>query len=174
MIWLKTLGVACIISGFGSYGLLGARRIEKRVEELKSIRLSIGYLEKEITYLQTPLSRALQRTAQLSSPPIRVLFEESSQRLQDRQGISIGEAWEMANHKLRAASDLKEEDIEIIKAASAQLGSSGIEEQKKLFQLLQEQLKIQEENARGAMASGRKLWSYGGFILGATVVLLLL
>lgn len=174
MIWLKTLGVACIISGFGSYGLLGARRIEKRVEELKGIRLSMGYLEKEITYLQTPLSRALQRTAQLSSPQIRVLFDESSRRLQDRQGISIGEAWEMALHKLHAASDLKEEDIEILKAASGQLGSSGIEEQKKFFQLLQEQLKIQEENARGAMASSCKLWSYGGFILGATVVLLLL
>lgn len=174
MMWLKILGAACIISGFGIYGLLGARGIEKRVEEIKSARLSMGFLEKEITYLQTPLSRALQRTAQLTNPPIRILFAESSQRLQDRQGISIGEAWDLALHKLRTASDLKEEDIEILKAASGQLGSSGIEEQKKFFQLIQEQLKIQEESARGAMASGRKLWSYGGFILGTTVVLLLI
>lgn len=174
MIWLKTLGVACIISGFGSYGLMGARRIEKRVEEIKTIRLSMGFLEKEITYLQTPLSRALQRTAHLTSPPLRVLFEESSRRLQDRQGIAFAEAWDMALLRLRAASHLLEEDLDILRAASAQLGSSGIEEQKKLFQLIQEQLKIQEENARGAMESSRKLWSYGGFILGATVVLLLL
>lgn len=174
MIWLKTLGVACIISGFGSYGLLRARHLEKRVDEIKDLRLAVGFLEKEITYLQTPLSRALHRTGQLSAPPIRSLFEESTRRLQDRQGISIGEAWNLALQKLHADSHLKDEDIEILKSAATQLGSSGIEEQKKYFQLLQEQLKIQEENARGAMASGRKLWSYGGFILGATVVLLLL
>lgn len=174
MIWLKTLGVACIISAFGSYGLMGARRIKNRVEDIKTVRLSLGLLEKEIVYLQTPLSRALQRTAQLTSMPVRVLFEESCRRLQDRQGTSIGEAWEQAMDKLRAASDLAEGDLEILKTVSAQLGSSGIEEQKKLFQLLQEQLKIQEENARGAVESGSKLWGYGGFILGATVVLLLL
>lgn len=174
MIWLKTLGVACIISGFGCYGLMGARRIEKRVEEIKTIRLSMGFLEKEITYLQTPLSRALQRTAHLTNPPMRILFEESSRRLQDRQGISIGEAWDIALLKLRTVSHLKEEDIDILRAASAQLGSSGIEEQKKLFQLIQEQLKFQEDKARLAVESGRKLWSYGGFILGAVVVLLLL
>ena len=174
MIWLKTLGVACIISGFGSYGLMGARHIEKRVEELKNIRMSMGFLEKEITYMQTPLSRALQKTARLSNPPLQIFFAECSRRLQDRQGISIVEAWDAALLKLRAVSHLKEEDLDILRAASAQLGSSGIEEQKKLFQLLQEQLQIQEENARTTMESGRKLWSYGGFILGAVVVLLLI
>ncbi len=174
MIWLKTLGVACIIAGFGSYGLMGARRMEKRVEEIKSLRLAMGFLEKEITYLQTPLSIALKRTVHLSIPSVRVLFEESSRFLQDRQGISIGEAWENGLQKLRSSSDLHQSDIEILKAISTQLGSSGIEEQKKLFKLLQEELMIQEENARTHMESGRKLWSYGGFILGSTVVLLLL
>lgn len=171
---LKMLGVACIIAGFGSYGLLGARRMKNRVEELKLVRGSLGVLEKEISYLQTPLTKALQRTAQLTRPPVQLLFSESCRRLQDRQGTSIVEAWDQALYKLSAASDLAEEDLEILRAASSQLGSSGVEEQKKLFQLLQEQLKMQEENARSALESGRKLWGYGGFILGATVVLLLL
>lgn len=174
MIWVKTLGIACIIAGFGSYGLIGARSTEKRVEQIKNTRLAMGFLEKEITYLQTPLSIALSRTAQLSPPPVRILFAESSRRLLDRQGITIREAWELALQKLCAASDLKGEDIEILKAVSAQLGSSGVAEQKKFFALIQEELKIQEENARRQMESGRKLWGYGGFILGTTVVLLLL
>lgn len=174
MIWLKTLGVACIIAGFGSYGLMGARSIEKRVEQIKNARLAMGFLEKEITYLQNPLSVALKRTAQLTAQPVQVLFAESSRHLQDRQGITMGEAWEKALQKLRTMSDLKEDDLEILQAVSAQLGSSGIEEQKKFFQLIQEELMIQEEKARSLMESGRKLWSYGGFILGTTVVLLLL
>lgn len=174
MIWLKTLGMACVISGFGSYGLLGARRMKNRVEQIKNLRLSLAMLEKEITYLHTPLSIALQRTSRSAAAPVRVFFEESARRLQDRQGTSIAEAWEAALDKLSSASDLAEEDLQNLRAVSAQLGSSGIEEQKKLFLLLQEQLKIQEENARMSMESGRKLWSYGGFILGATIVLILI
>lgn len=174
MIWLKTLGMALVISGFGSYGLLGARRLKNRVEQLKNLRMSLAMLEKEVTYLHTPLSIALYRTSRSTAAPVRIFFEESARRLQDRQGVSVGEAWESALDKLRSASDLAEDDLQNLRAVSAQLGSSGIEEQKKLFLLLQEQLKIQEENARAALDSGSRLWSYGGFILGATVVLILI
>ena len=115
MIWLKTMGVACIISGFGSYGLMGARHIEKRVEELKNIRVSMGFLEKEITYLQTPLSRALQKTAQLTNPPLQIFFAECSRRLQDRQGTSIVEAWDAALLKLRTVFPSQGEDLDILR-----------------------------------------------------------
>lgn len=174
MIWLKTLGVACIIAGFGSYGLMGAHKIERRVEQIKSLRLSMGFLEKEIIYLQTPLSIAMQRTARLTAQPVRALFAECSERLQDRQGIGIGEAWHQALINLRRNSDLNIDDIEIIRAVSSRLGASGTEDQKKLFQMIQEELVIQEDHARANVKSGRKLWSYGGFILGTVVVLLLL
>ena len=174
MIWLKTLGVACVISAFGGYGLLGARRIDNRVEQIKTARMAMGFLEKEITYLQTPLSQALEHTARLTPPPMQILFAESSRSLQNRQGISVGEAWEIALARLQDCSDLHADDLEILRTVASQLGASGVEEQKKLFHLIQEELKIQEEKARGKVASERKLWSYGGFILGATVVLILL
>ena len=174
MIWLKTMGVACVIAAFGSGGLMGARRIDNRVEQIKTARLAMGFLEKEITYLQTPLSLALEHTAHMTQPPLRVLFAESSRSLQNRQGISVEEAWESAMVRLKEQADLKEEDLEILRSAANQLGASGVEEQKKLFSLLQEELKIQEEKARGKVKSEHKLWSYGGFILGVTVVLILL
>lgn len=174
MIWIKTLGVACVISAFGGYGLMGARRIDNRVEQIKTVRLAMGFLEKEITYLQTPLSQALEHTARLTQPPLQGLFAESSRSLQNRQGISAGEAWEIGLARLHKDSDLNAEDLEILRSLANQLGASGIGEQKKLFQLIQEELKIQEEKARGKVESERKLWSYGGFILGVTVVLILI
>ena len=61
----KTIGIALIIGGFGGFGLGRARRFEKRVEELKNLRLALGFLEKEITCTYTPLSRALSRTASI-------------------------------------------------------------------------------------------------------------
>ncbi len=174
MLWLKTLGAAFIVSGFGLYGLMGARSISNRVEQIKNIRLAMGFLEKEISYLHTPLPLALERAAQCTPEPAKTLFFECSRTLQHRQGMTTPEAWDQSLGKLRTISDLKDEDLELLKILSSQMGMSGADEQKKLFGLVQEQLKIQEEKARREVESGHKIQAYGGFILGATVVLLLI
>ncbi|PKM78597.1 MAG: hypothetical protein CVU90_00950 [Firmicutes bacterium HGW-Firmicutes-15] len=174
MLWLKTLGAAFIVSGFGAYGLMGARSISNRVEQIRDIRLAMGFLEKEISYLHTPLPLALERAAQCTPEPARTLFFECGRTLQDRQGLTTPEAWAQSLEKLRTVADLKDEDLELLRTLSSQMGMSGVDEQKKLFGLVQEQLKIQEEKARREVESGRKIRAYGGFIFGATVVLLLL
>lgn len=174
MLCLKTLGVILVVSGFGCYGLMGARSLEQRVEQIKNIRLAMRFLEKEIVYLQTPLPLALARAGQCVPEPVRSLFEDCSQTLQDRQGITINEAWSGSLEKLRAKSDLSNGDISVLQAVSSQMGMSGAPEQQKLLAMIQEQLDIQETRARREAQSGRKLRSYGGFIMGAVVVLLLL
>lgn len=174
MLWIKTIGIVLIISGFGGWGLSGARRVEKRVEQLRELRLAMGFLEKEITCMYTPLSRALERTSKFCDFPIAILFRESSERLREKDGITIGEAWNIGLQELYSSSELKETDIELLSAAGHQLGMSDAFEQAKFFNLIQEELKIYEEQALKEMESGRKLWSYGGFILGTVVVLLLL
>lgn len=174
MLWLKTMGIALVIAGCGGGGLMGARKIDRRVEQIKEIRQAMGYLEKEITYLQTPLSLALEHTARMTSPPLQRLFAGCACNLTKRQGVSVKEAWEHALVNFKQQADLNHDDIQILAAAANQLGASGIEQQKQFFILLQEQLKIQEEKARSKVESERKLWSYGGFILGSTVVLFLL
>lgn len=174
MLCLKTLGVVLVISGFGSYGLMRARSMDQRVEQIKNIRLAMRFLEKEITYLHTPLPLAMARAAQCIPAPANRLFEDCSRNLQDRQGVTINEAWSQSLEKLRKKSDLNDSDITVLQAVSSQMGMSGAEEQKRLFTMIQEHLSIQEDRARSEAESGRKLRSYGGFILGATVVLLLL
>jgi len=171
---LKTLGIALIIGGFGLWGLSRAWSIEKRVEELKNIRLALGFLEKEITCTHTPLSHALVRTAYFCEPPTAVLFEESGKLLQSRQGATAGEAWRAGMKKLASNSALTAGDINLLESIAAQLGMSDANEQRKVFELLQEELKMQEEKAREEVKSGHKLWTYGGFIVGTAVVILLI
>ncbi len=174
MLWLKTMGIVLVVTGFGSFGLMGARSIEKRVEQIRNIRVAMGLLEKEISYLHTPLSLALHRSAQCVQEPARSLFSNCAQSLQDRQGQTISEAWSRSLKIMGKISDLKQTDLEILLSVSTQMGMSGAESQKKLFSLVQAQLKVQEEEARREVESGRKIRAYGGFILGATVVLLLI
>jgi stage III sporulation protein AB len=78
MVWLKTLGICLIIGGFGVWGLNGARRFSRRAAQLKDLRMALGFLEKEIIYMHTPLSRALERTARFAKPPVNTLFQVAS------------------------------------------------------------------------------------------------
>ncbi|MGI5911725.1 MAG: hypothetical protein ACOX6E_03975 [Syntrophomonadaceae bacterium] len=170
----KTIGIALIVAGFGSWGLSKARDLEYRVNELNNIRLAIGFLEKEVTYTYTPLSRALSRTAIFCGKPTSVLFEESAELLQSREGTTAEEAWRAGIKKLARISALSPGDINLLESISSQIGMSEAGEQKKVFQLLQEELRMHQEKAREDVKSGRKLWSYGGFIIGAVIVLLLI
>ncbi|HPF43158.1 MAG TPA: stage III sporulation protein AB [Syntrophomonadaceae bacterium] len=171
---IKTLGICLIIAGFGMWGLLGARRIDKRVWQLKSLRMALGFLEKEITYMQTPLSLAMRRTAEFCENEVSGLFKETAKTLEKKSGITGHEAWQSGLKRLKYESDLKTIDLELLKSLGPQLGVSDRFEQQKYFILIQEELKLLEETALAEAESGRKIWSYGGFILGAVIVILLL
>ncbi|MGE5391868.1 MAG: hypothetical protein ACM3PE_12490 [Deltaproteobacteria bacterium] len=174
MISLKVVGISLIISGFGGWGLAGARRMDRRLEEIRDLRIALGFLEKEITTMYTPLSLALQRTAEFSDIPVAYLFRDSAAALQLKQGVTVREAWNKGLHSIARESSLLPDDTKLLENAAGQLGMSNASEQKKVFALIQEELKLQEEKAREKVKANRQLWSYGGFIIGAVVVILLL
>jgi len=174
MIGLKVAGVGMVIAGFGGWGLAGARRLERRVDELRDLRMALGFLEKEVTAMYTPLSLALERTAEFCDMPVAGLFKESAAALQQKHGVTIREAWNQGLDTITRYSDLLQADTKVLANAAGQLGMSNVNEQKKLFTLIQEELKLQEEKARERVKSSRQLWSYGGFIMGIVVVILLL
>jgi len=174
MAWFKMIGTALVISGFGAWGLAGARGIRKRSEELKELRFAIAFMEKEITYMQTPLSMAVKKTSRMSRGTVSAAFKEIYMRLQAGVGLTAGEAWMRGIDVLRLNSNLKEVDLDIVSAAAHQLGMSSSSDQRKFLELIQEEIKVQEEKARQEQDANQKLWSYGGFILGIVVVLLLI
>lgn len=171
---LKTLGIALVMAGFGAWGLGGARRLEKRNDDLRELRFALAFLEKEISFLHTPLSIAMHRAAAMSPGSVSLFFDAIAQSLARQRGITAAEAWREAIQHLQRQSHLHATDLSILKTAAQQLGLGDAEEHRKCFALLQEQLQLQEEKARQECSSNRKLWSYGGFVLGAAVVILLL
>lgn len=174
MIWLKTLGICLTIAGFGVWGLTRAYRFSRRVKQLRDLRMALGFMEKEILYMHTPLSRALDRTARFARPPVSHMFAQAAQHLKHKEGATAQEAWLDGLSILSRQGDLEKGDLELIKSVAPQLGMSDAAEQGKFVRLMQEELKILEEQASQEVEAGKKIWSYGGFILGAMVVLLLL
>ncbi len=174
MLAVKTAGIVLILSGCGAWGLWGARRMEKRVEQLSELRHSLAFLEREITCAHTPLPIALQRTAQFCELPASILYSQSAARLESRNGATAAEAWLQGVENLGHNSDLDSADLKLLEKAGRQSGTSSAAEQKKLLTLLQEELLLQEEKARANMKSERKIRAYGGFILGAVAVIILI
>lgn len=174
MWWIKLVGISMIIAGFGAWGLGRAGSYRRRAAQIRDLRLALGFMEKEIIYMHTPLTRALERTARFSQAPVNQLFKEASRHLQSKSGTTAAEAWLKGLEALAHASDLSKNELTLLESAAPQLGMSDAAEQSKFVRLLQEELKIIEEQAAQEVESGQKIWSYGGFILGAVVVLLLL
>jgi len=174
MLWLKTMGICLTIAGFGMWGLGGARRFSRRVTQLRDLRLAMGFLEKEIIFMHTPLTWALERTARFAHPPVSQLFWAASRHLQSKAGVTAQEAWQIGINKLAQTSDLGKKDLALLEVVAPQLGMSDADQQGKFVRLIQEELKLLEDQAAQEVEAGQKIWSYGGFILGAVVVLLLL
>lgn len=174
MAWVKMMGSFMLISALGVWGLSGAHGIGRRSEELKELRFALAFLEKEISYMHTPLTLALERTAAVCHNPIAGFFQESARKLRAREGLTAGEAWGQGIGWLKAQSHLKSADLEVLNTAAQQLGMSDSSDQRKFLMMIQEEIKVQEEKARQEQASNQKLWSYGGFIVGIVIVLLLI
>lgn len=125
-------------------------------------------------YMHTPLTRALERTARFARPPVDQLFRESSRYLHTKEGATAQEAWLAGLKRLSQTGDLSSSEIALLETVAPQLGMSDAAQQGKFVRLIQEELKLLEDQAAQEVEAGQKIWSYGGFILGAVVVLLLL
>lgn len=171
---LKTLGIALVVAGCGSWGLTGAKQIRQRVEQLRDLRLALSFLEKDISYMYVPLTKALENAGHFAVQPVAAFFLKAAQVLREQSGVTAAEAWQEGVKALQAVSALKQPELYLLSSIASQIGISDGEEQRKCLDLIIEQLKLLEEKNRENLDSGQKLWTYGGFILGITLVLLLI
>lgn len=167
------MGTALVIGGLGIYGVSRASSSERRVAQLVNLRLSLNFMEKEITCTHTPLTRALLKTAAFTDWPVSCLYKEAAGKLQQKS-MTAGEAWNYGIDKLSSSSDLKNNDLELLKSAGPQLGMSDTLEQRKFLNLMQEELAVQIEKARREAEIAKRIWTYAGFIAGAMIVLLVI
>ena len=171
---MKAAATVMIIAASGIWGLSGARRLSERQEQLGDLKMALAYLDKEISYLHTNLSQALQNTAGFTRWPVNSLFATAAQELSRKKGITADEAWLQGIKALQAESQLCPKDMELLATLASQLGTSSAFEQNKTLTALGEELALLQLKARQETDSNHKLWSYGGFIIGTAIVLLLI
>ncbi|MGE5405353.1 MAG: hypothetical protein ACM3PP_10510 [Candidatus Saccharibacteria bacterium] len=170
----KMIGAALIVGASGYTGMQKASQLSQRTTCLRQLRMDIDFLEKEIDYMRSPLAVALEKTSRVSSNPVKCLFVESSRTLALQRSCSAKEAWKAGMEALEMVSPLSSEDLSIIRVIGERLGTSNVADQVKMLRMASEELKVQETKARDREVSEKKMWSYGGFLLGLLICILML
>jgi stage III sporulation protein AB len=155
-------------------GLAMAARFPGRVNHIRMVQQALNMLESEILFTSTPLPEAFQRVAQRIGRPLDRVFFTVLSILDENAGYTAGEAWNMAFERNRGVMLLNSEDLDIIKAFGKGLGSTDRENQQKIFHMIRFQLDSQLVKAEDDRSKNEKMYKNLGFLLGVTIIILLI
>ncbi len=170
----KVIGVSLVVSVTGWIGLQKAFQLSRRTRAIRQMRMDLDFLEKEIAYARNPLEEALKRTAYVSSRPVKGFFERVSQALQEDKATPAREAWNQGISQLCEQQIFTAEDLAIIALIGTRIGTTDAADQIRMLRQAGAELKMQEEKSRQQEDSEKKLWSYGGFLVGLMISILMI
>lgn len=170
----KVIGVSLVISVTGWIGLQKAYQLSRRTRAIREMRMALDFLEKEISYARNPLEEALKRTANVSSEPIKGFLGRVSRVLREDLSTPAREAWSQGINHLCEQQVFTAEDLAIIGLIGTRIGASDASDQIRMLRQAGAELKIQEDKSRQQEDSEKKIWSYGGFLVGLIISILMI
>ncbi len=173
-VFFKLLGIFLVIGAAGLAGVHIASYYSLRPRQLQALQVALQMLDTEIMYGATPLPAALKKIGQAAEPPVNTIFLTAGGLLGTPQGYTAAEAWRKSLLQEWKKTVLRKEDFAILRGFGEGLGISDREEQHKNITLASLHLRQEEEKARREQEKNERLWRYGGFLLGMSIVLLFL
>ncbi len=174
MAFIKILSSLMIVVCCSFLGLQAANAYALRVKELRMLRIAFAHLESEIINYATFLPEAVERVAALLQGAVKEFFYDFSRGLQKRSGDTAAEAWEKALKSWEKHLYITAEDAQILLTFGKVLGASDRESQQRYFQIIQGQLRNQEQRAEEACLKYRNMYRNLGVLSGLALAIILL
>jgi stage III sporulation protein AB len=171
---MKLLGCLLIIGASSLIGVVFAEELKKRAIQLRELQNAVLLLQNYIGFVHSTLPEAFQKISERCSEPISYLFEEVGKKLQCNEVSSILEAFSIALSNQKNSFKLKKEDKDILLDLARGMEESDLEGHKKIFLLVDENLRKNIEEADCLINKNAKLYRYLGFSFGAVVAILLI
>jgi stage III sporulation protein AB len=124
-------------------------------------------------YGATPLPAALSKAAS-GGDAVGAVFLQAGAMLAAKRGLTAGEAWSLALEQGIGRTALNQDDKAILRSFGEALGCSDRTEQHKHITMATVHLRQEEEKAERECQRNGRIWKYGGFLVGISIVLLLL
>lgn len=120
--FIKILGVICIIFSGAMMGIHLSKREQIRMKELNYIKKALLILKSQIDYSSEPLPEALHNIAIRSEQPVKHIFESISKQLIQKEGGSINTIWTREFYRYSDNTNFSKNDLESITSFGKSLG----------------------------------------------------
>ena len=152
-------------------GRMLSQRYKERVDELEEIKNAIQIFKTKIKYTYDPIPEIFTDISKNSRNNIGQIFKSAVEKMKNK---SAGIAWEEALDENKENTNLKEEDIEILKRLSKLLGMIDAEGQISQIEITNQFLEEQIVIAREEKQKNQKLYQKLGTTMGLVIVILLI
>lgn len=171
---IRLIGCGLIIAASSMAGFIFAEDLKRRAEQLRDIQNAVLQLQNEIFYSHTTLPEAFKRISEKCREPASSLFNFIAIKLLNNEVDNVNEAFRLAIENLDKNIKLNKLDVSILMDLARGLGEGDIEGHKKIFILVDENLRKSIEDADCQINKNVKLYRYLGFSFGAVVAILLI
>lgn len=170
----KFIYSALIIGCSSLLGFIFANTYVERSKLLNSLLSTLQMLETEIVYGATPIPAIMQKVGNKSKNEIKNIFLTAAGLLSLNLGQTFDEIWHNAVTQETKHTCLNREDIDLLLSLGKNLGISNCDDQMKHIRLIQEEFKRCYEAALVEQDKNNKLFKNLGFLLGITIVIIIL
>lgn len=169
MLIIKYIILTMLLFSSSYIGILISKKYQNRVKELKEVKSFLAIFATKIKLTYEPIPQIFEELGNKEKSNISNIFKIASKNMQE---MPAGEAWinaiEIQN------TELKKEDIEVLKDLSNLLGKVDLEGQISEIELVNNFLNNQIEKAEEESKKSVKMYKTLGITVGLAMVIVLI
>lgn len=169
MQFIKFLVLLSILVSSTYIGILISNKYLNRVKELKEIKNALNIFSTKIKFTYEPIPEIFMEISNKIKPEIGTIFNIASKKMKE---LSAGEAW--INALENSNTNMKKEDIEVLKTLSNLLGKVDVEGQINEVELVENFLNTQIEQAEEEKMKYVKMYKTLGITIGLAIVIIMI
>jgi len=170
---IKIISSIIIIICCTLLGLYRANQYVQRVKEIRMLKAALVQLETEVIHFSSIISEAASRVGESMKGPWKSFFCQVARELADKREYTVGECWKKNLYRYRKDFFIAEPEFEILIRFGEKLGSSNRESQRKYFELVQQQLDVEEKNAVELCSKYVQMYRNLGILCGLAIAIIL-
>ena len=164
-----------IITGLSTYlGIIISDRFKKRVIQLKEVQKSIMHLENEILFNNTNLPEALFMIGKKVNSPISEILIKVADKLLKGLSDNIMDAFKEEYLYEKENLFLLKDDYNVIDDFLQSLGDTNLENQEKVFKLINKRISLSIVDAEEESKKNSKVYKSLGFCIGSMIAIFLI
>jgi stage III sporulation protein AB len=170
---LKIAASIIIVICCGLLGLIKANCYVQRVREIGMLKAALVQLETEVIHFSSFISEAMAKVGKSLQGPWKAFFYKVAQELNDKTEYTVGECWKKNLDYYKKHFFIGESEYEILVRFGEKLGTSDRESQRKYFELVQQQLHVEEKKAEQLCSKYERMYRSLGILCGLAIAIIL-